>query len=264
MAAQLDFDRRGAGEPILLLHGIGSHWEMWTPVHDRLARERDVVSISLPGFGRSAPLDGEPPTVAALARAVATFAREELGLERAHVAGNSLGGWIALELARTGFARSACGLSPAGFWNGPELAYTRTSLRVLRAAAERLAPRAGGIARTAAGRTALFAQVVARPWQMEAGEAARGLRNLAHSPGFHATLDHSITGAYDRAARLDGVPVTIAWGALDALLLPWQRRRAQAWIPGAEVIGLRACGHVPTYDDPAAVARVLLGASARG
>ncbi|HEX8104488.1 MAG TPA: alpha/beta fold hydrolase, partial [Solirubrobacteraceae bacterium] len=118
MPAQLDFQRVGAGEPLLLLHGIGSHWPMWSPVLERLAPERDVVALSLPGFGASPELDGgEPPSVPALARAVAAFARETLGIERAHVAGNSLGGGIALQLARTGFALSACGLSPIGFWN---------------------------------------------------------------------------------------------------------------------------------------------------
>ncbi|HEX8102307.1 MAG TPA: alpha/beta fold hydrolase, partial [Solirubrobacteraceae bacterium] len=87
------------------------------------------------------------------------------------------------------------------------------------------------------------------------------VRNLAVCPGFWPTLRHSITGR-DSGADPRGAPVTIAWGALDALLLPWQRRRAQAALPGARVIALPGCGHVPTYDDPEAVAQVLLDASA--
>lgn len=263
MPAQLDFDRRGAGEPLLLLHGIGSHWPMWEPVLDRLEHERETISISLPGFGRSPELPaGEAPTIAALARAVAAFARDEFGIERAHVAGNSLGGWIALELARTGFARSACGLSPAGFWNGPELAWTRGSLKLTRATVERLAPHAHHLSARPGSRSALWRQYVAHPARMAPRDSVEAIRNLAASPGFHATLDHAITGRYDRSADLSGVPVTIAWGALDALLLPWQRHRAQAAIPGARVLALSGCGHVPTYDDPELVARVVLEASA--
>ena len=263
MAAQLDFERRGAGEPLILLHGIGSHWPMWAPVLDRLAAERDAIAISLPGFGCSPELPpSEPPTVRALAAAVAAFAREQLGLERAHVAGNSLGGWIALELARTGFARSACGLSPAGFWNAPELGWCRGSLRATRAAVERLAPHARPLSSRPGLRVALWRQYVAHPERMAPRDAAEAMVNLAESPGFHATLEHAITGRYDGGADLGGVPVTIAWGALDGLLVPWQRSRAAAQVPGARVVALPGCGHVPTYDDPDAVARILLDASA--
>jgi len=261
MTAQLHFERRGEGEPLLLLHGIGSHGPVWEPVLERLARERDVIAVDLPGFGRSRPLEGERPTVAALARAVAAFALDEFGFERAHVAGNSLGGWIGLELARTGFAESVCAFSPAGFWNAPELAWCRGSLAFARAAAERLAPRAGGIARSAAGRTALFGQLVGRPWAMDADAAAAALRNLARSPGWPATLDAAIRGRYDANADLSGTPVTVAWGVRDGLLLPWQRRRAQAALPHARVLTLAGCGHVPMNDDPDKVARTTLEAS---
>ncbi len=134
----LDHDRRGSGEALVLLHGLGSRWPMWRPVLDRLAAEREVVSVSLPGFGRSAPLPEEvEPSPQALADAVAAFAGG-LGLERPHVAGNSLGGWVALELAKTGRARSATGLCPAGFWlSRRELGFVDQSLINVRAVPRR-------------------------------------------------------------------------------------------------------------------------------
>src|SRR5215213_2318896 len=118
--------RRGSGPPLVLIHGIGSQWQMWQPVLDRLARERDVIAVDLPGFGDSPPLPGTP-SVEALAGAVAELLGE-LGIERPHAAGNSLGGGVALELGRRGDARSVCVLSPAGFGTMREGRWTRRVL----------------------------------------------------------------------------------------------------------------------------------------
>ena len=114
---------------IVLLHGIGSHRQMWDPVVGRLAAEHEVVPLDLPGFGTAPPLPaGEEPTPQALARAVASEL-DARGLDLVHVAGNSLGGWVALELAKLGRTRSVCALSPAGFWDGWESRFTTLSLR---------------------------------------------------------------------------------------------------------------------------------------
>src|SRR5690349_24508093 len=113
--------RRGAGPPLVLLHGIGGEACVWDPVLDALAADHDVLALDLPGFGRSAPLpDGVEPTPEALARAVAALLDAD-GLDDVHVAGNSLGGWVALELAKAGRARSVTGLCPAGLWGRPLL-----------------------------------------------------------------------------------------------------------------------------------------------
>ncbi|MCZ4492827.1 MAG: alpha/beta fold hydrolase, partial [Conexibacter sp.] len=115
----LAYDRRGSGPPLVLLHPLGADRHVWDPVLDRLAAERDVIAVDLPGFGDSPVLDADPPTPAALAAAVQAFAEQELGLQAWHVAGNSLGGWVALALALDGAVESVTAIAPAGLWSGP-------------------------------------------------------------------------------------------------------------------------------------------------
>ena len=111
--------RGGSGEPLLLIHPLGGELVVWEPVFERLAAERDVIAVDMPGFGASPPLPaGVEPTPQALAAALAAQL-DALGIERAHLAGNSLGGWVALELAKLGRARSVTGLCTAGFWSRP-------------------------------------------------------------------------------------------------------------------------------------------------
>ncbi len=239
----------------MLIHGIGSQWQAWTPVLEVLARERDVVALDLPGFGDSAPLRGEV-SLATLAGAVCELL-DELGLADAHVAGNSLGGAIAFELARRGRARSVAGLSPLGFARGREVTFARRSLIGARALARALAPATGALLATGPGRTLLQSQFFARPWRVPAADAVMATRNLATSPGFQATLPLLATVQHGDL----GVPVTIAWGARDRLLIPRQAGRARRALPGARHEWLEGCGHVPTWDDPEHVASVLLAGS---
>jgi pimeloyl-ACP methyl ester carboxylesterase len=254
----LNHVRRGSGPPLVLIHGIGSQWQMWVPVLDRVAREREVVAVDLPGFGESAPLPGRP-TVERLAAAVAEFV-DGLGLGGAHAAGNSLGGGVALAMARLGAARSACVLSPAGFGNMREGTYARALLLASRRGAQRFARRADAPCGTAVGRTLAFWHLAARPWRIPPDEAAGAMRNLARSPAFEATLEalreHSFGGP------APDCPTTVAWGEKDRLLLySRQSARARRLLPDARHVTLDGCGHVPTWDDPDQVARVLLEGS---
>ena len=253
----LNHVRQGFGEPLVLIHGIGSQWQMWTPVLDRVAAQRDVVAIDLPGFGASAQLH-VAPTVAALADAVSGLI-DELGLDRPHVAGNSLGGALALELARTGRARTATAFSPIGFACGRENAFATLSLAASRAAARVLDPAVDIAMRTAAGRTLTLSQFFGKPWQVAPEEAVRATRNLASSPGFAATLPAIELFDWDHG-DLD-VPVTIAWGQRDWIMIPRQGRRARKLMRRARHVSLAGCGHVPTWDEPEQVAGVLIAGS---
>jgi len=89
---QLSYDRSGRGDPLVLLPALGSRRQVWAPVLDRLTAQREVVGLDLPGFG-DAPTQqspGTPAGVGSLTGLVSDFL-DELGLERPHLAGNSLG-----------------------------------------------------------------------------------------------------------------------------------------------------------------------------
>src|ERR1044072_1362086 len=129
---EIAFERRGNGSPLVLLHGIGHRWQAWEPVLDSLAAAHDVIAVDLPGFGRSPLLaDGRgydmPSAVAACADIF-----DDLGLDRPHVAGNSLGGVLSLELASRGLVSSATALAPAGFWSARDRSWALWVLRTIR------------------------------------------------------------------------------------------------------------------------------------
>ncbi|MEV5491671.1 alpha/beta fold hydrolase [Streptomyces bobili] len=254
---QLVSSRRGSGPVLVVIRQLDR--EGWAPVIDLLAREREVVAVDLPGFGDSPPLpDGATPTVDALAGEVARWF-STVGFTRPPVVGNSLGGAVALELARTGAVSNAVALSPIGLWSSPEAAYALGSLRVARMMAERLGGRTARVTGNPFGRTLAFWQLVARPRQMTAQAADGALRNLARSPGFEAT--RRAARSYRLRGFAPGVPVTVAWGTRDLLTPLHQARRAARLLPGARHLRLHGCGHSPMSDDPGRVAHLLLSAS---
>ncbi|QMU77802.1 alpha/beta hydrolase [Streptacidiphilus sp. PB12-B1b] len=251
------YHREGSGSPLLLLHGIGHHWQAWQPVLPALAERHDVIAVDLPGFGASPALPAGASyqlgsVVPLLGRVCA-----DLGIERPHVAGNSLGGLLALELGRSGLARSVTALSPAGFWKPWERRYAFAVLLSMRAGArtlpvgvaERLADRPGG-------RAVLLGSIYARPGRRTRAEALAETAALRSATGFGPTL------AAGRDVRFTGdvpdVPVTIGWGTGDRLLLPRQAARTLLEIPRARLVPLPGCGHVPMNDDPGLVADTIL------
>src|SRR6202007_1765835 len=115
----LAYERHGSGEPLLLIHGIGHRRQAWYPVLDQLAEDYDVILVDLPGHGGSSGRPNPAVPIKDAFRHELEVVLNHLGVERPHVAGNSLGGLIALEMANDGLARSVTALSPAGFWYGP-------------------------------------------------------------------------------------------------------------------------------------------------
>jgi pimeloyl-ACP methyl ester carboxylesterase len=257
VSVSINYHREGSGPTLVLLHGIGHHWQAWRPVIDLLRRDFEVIACDSPGFGRSPPLTpGIDPTIPAYADAFEWFFAE-LGLEQPHVAGNSMGGAIALELARRRASGSAIAFSPAGFWTAAELRFTQISLGALAGMPRVARPAVRALTRTRAGRLALFSQTFGYPARLPAEEALATLRDAWAAPAFRDAL--AAFGEYRFAApeQLRRTPVTIAWGVRDRLL-PYalQAPRARAMLPWATHVTLGA-GHVPFYDDPAAVATVI-------
>ncbi|MEU5582435.1 alpha/beta fold hydrolase [Streptomyces huasconensis] len=251
------YERAGAGEPLLLLHGIGHHRQAWDPVLEILAAEHDVIAVDLPGFGASPALpDGLAYHLSTVVQALDGLC-EALEIERPHVAGNSLGGLLALELGREKLVRSVTALSPGGFWSAPERRYAFGALLAMRQGARLLPlPVIERLSTSAAGRATLTSTIYARPWRRSPEAVVAETLALRHATGFVATL----TAGRDVLFRDDvtGLPVTVAWGTRDRLLLRRQGVRAKHTIPGARLVRLPGCGHVPMNDDPALVARVIL------
>jgi pimeloyl-ACP methyl ester carboxylesterase len=266
MSPQLNYHRQGDGAPLVLLHGVGHHWQAWAPVIELLAGSAgafDVIACDLPGFGRSAPLPPAiEPSVQAYADAFEMFFAE-LGLERPHVAGNSMGGAIALELARRRSVASATAFSPAGFWTAAERRYCQLSLGALGRTPRAVRPPLAALARTRAGRVALFGQTFGFPARLPAPEAEATLRDAWAAPALSGALDAFSGYRYTAPEKPLPIPVTIAWGNRDRLL-PYalQAPRARRMLPWATHITLGA-GHVPFYDDPPACAAVIRSGAGR-
>jgi pimeloyl-ACP methyl ester carboxylesterase len=248
----LAYTRRGAGAPLVLLHGIGSARQAWDPVTGALAERFEVIAVDLPGFGASPPLPaGTQPRPAALAASVAAFL-DELGIATPHVAGNSLGGWVGLELAAIRPLASLALLSPAGMWRGRAPLYNRVSLRATRWFA---AHATGPLCRLMAYRWARFLvlrQTHGRPARISPEYARMAIRAMGTCPGFAATMKATEQGYRSGGAAIDA-PVTVAFGSRDLLLLPRRSRHLDELPPGTRVGALPGCGHVPMADDPHAV-----------
>jgi pimeloyl-ACP methyl ester carboxylesterase len=250
----------GSGEPLLLLHGIGHHRQAWDPVVPLLAPERDVIAVDLPGFGDSPALPSGLRHDLVTTNAVLGALCEAREIERPHAPGNSLGGLLALELGRERLVRSVTALSPAGFWTQAERRYAFGVLRAMRSVARRTPPPlVERLARTAAGRTVLTSTIYARPGRRSPDAVVAETLALARATGFEETLRAGVDVRF--TDDVPGIPVTVAWGTEDRLLIRRQGVRAKQIVPRSRLVRLPGCGHVPMNDDPALVARVLLDGS---
>ena len=245
--AGLNVERRGSGPPLLLIHGLGHRWQMWTPLLDDLARDHDVAAVDLPGFGKSPALVLDHPITIADTGDALERLLDELGWDRAHVAGNSLGGWLTYELARRGRALSACGLAPAGCWPlGREPRQIRPIFRLMVFATKR--PRLTKLLRFRAVRTIMMYGLVGKPWRVPADVAVDDARAF-DSPTLREILGTKEPLAFTGGRDIDA-SVTIAFFSRDPLI-----RRRQSTLdelpPSTVEVRRRGCGHIPTWDDPA-------------
>lgn len=256
----LAYDRRGAGPLLVLLHPLGADRHVWDPVMDRLARERDVIALDLPGFGQSPTPGGgealscapEKATPAAIAREVAGFLDGLVGAAPVHVAGNSHGGWVALELALAGRVRSVAAIAPAGLWPAPLPAKHGAARLFVRA----LLPLLPVALRSCRVRALLLWATVHDARRIPRDAALRLLRAYASAPSYRAGNDAMRAGVFAGLERIR-VPVTLAWPQHDRLIA-----RPVHLPPNVVNVTLAGCGHIPMWDDPDRVAALLLAASA--
>jgi pimeloyl-ACP methyl ester carboxylesterase len=247
------YETVGQGPPLALLHPLGADRQVWSPVIEPLAAERRLILLDLPGFGESPPLENGTPTPRALAGAVAELLRS-LDIDSAHVAGNSLGGWVALELGLAGVTLSTTAIAPAGLWSGPLV--PKPSLAHLLAG--RVLPLVGPLLATGTGRRLLLSSAAANPRRIPARDAAHLVRAYARAPDFVAVNNAMRAGRFESLERIRG-PLTLIWPERDGLV------ERPPWLPGnVRNVELADAGHIPMWDQPQRVAQVLLEASRTG
>jgi pimeloyl-ACP methyl ester carboxylesterase len=256
---EMNYIRRGAGKPLLLIHGLGGSWRSWQTILDELALERDVIAVDLPGFGDTLPLDGEV-SIATLSDAVTSFVNEN-NLTGVDAVGSSMGARLVLELARRGgVLGGVVSLDPGGFWQGWQIPAFYHSINLSIKLVRALQPVMPQITRSAIGRTLLFAQFSARPWRIAPKVALDEMRAFAESPSFDELLYNLAYGEKQKGAPKDSIkhPLVIGWGKRDRVCFPSQAKRALELFPDAKLHWFERCGHFPQWDRPQETVRLIL------
>jgi pimeloyl-ACP methyl ester carboxylesterase len=258
------FHRGGAGSPLVCLHGFTDTWRTWELVLPALERRHEVLAPTLAGHAGGPPLDGDVDDDV-LADAVER-AMDVAGFETAHVVGNSLGGYVALQLAARGRAESVVALAPAGGWaqGDPARAAVLDLQAALHEQARAAAPHAEAILASAEGRRRATRLITVSFEHIPAELLAHQLLGVA---GCQATplIEYARGARHHLDAERITAPVRIVWGAEDRLL-PWPAGAARfrlEWLPHADWVELDGVGHCPQLDAPLETAQLILGFTAR-
>jgi pimeloyl-ACP methyl ester carboxylesterase len=255
---QAGWFRAGQGSTLVLLHGVSMSWRVWRPVLPMLVRRHDVFAPTLAGH-RGGPV--LPAGTSGGISAVADVLCDQLdraGIASAHVVGNSLGGWVALELARRNRARSVTAISPAGSWRtAADLARLLVMFRMAHGVMS--SPRLARLTSIPLVRRASLRRMMAHPDRVPEDEMIELVADFEQCPMFAALATGS--ARLHRFENLDiaHCPVHIAWAQRDRLI-PYRRfgHPMRAVVPGAQFSLLPGVGHVPMYDDPRLIARIIL------
>jgi pimeloyl-ACP methyl ester carboxylesterase len=259
MTASLSRTRSGSGEPLLLLHGMGTSGRDFTAVLPELRARFDVLDVDLPGVGRSAHL-GQRPTVGALTDAVERTLDEE-GVGRVHVLGNSLGARIAIELARRGRASSVVAISPSGLNVLPERIFQGLGMGTARIFMRTAQPLIAPLSRSAIGRAALLGPLKARPWSTSPEEVIGAREGFADSRDFWRILLWALMLDVPRGLDRIDCPVTLVQGVAD-WIAAGQTARYLPLIPASRFVPLLWAGHAPQSDRPRTIVRLVEEAAA--
>jgi pimeloyl-ACP methyl ester carboxylesterase len=244
-------------QPLLLIHGFTDTARTWDPLVPLLAGEYDLIVPTLLGHRGGNPL---PTPLGRPLDALVTDLERTLdgaGHHTAHIVGNSLGGWLAFELAARGRARSVLALSPGQGWEGDTVPQD-VARRFART--NRLAPLGSRMAETLAARPGLrkiaLRDVIAHPERVPPSTAVELIRGAADCPMYDPWVDAAMGGDFRSDLEPIDVPIRIAWGSRDRTL-PFKTCSAhfRSALPAAEWVELPDCGHLPQHDDPQLVAR---------
>lgn len=238
------FERRGKGPPLVLLPGPGRRSD-WEPVSDLLARDHEILVLG--GAPDGLPATAEPDSLAVHLE----LALAELGLKNPHVAGDSLGGQVALEAADRAFVASATALSPTGFTPRTGLRYAAPLLQAMRLGASLPGAALERLLASPLQESLRFRTLYGRPQTVEAEALIADPVALWDPAPARRRPSHRFTG------ELADVPVTLAWSSRDRRSPPPEALRARDLFPHVRHMWLPGCGDLPGGGDPALVAGII-------
>ena len=249
----------GDGDPVVFVHGLGGQWQNWIENIPRVAQERRVLAPDLPGFGLS-EMPEESISISGYGRCIEAFL-EQLGLERVDVVGNSMGGFIAAEVAIQFPQRvsrlvlvSAAGISSANVYRAP----TALVGRVAAALTASTAARHRQMARRPVSRHFALGLVARHPSQLAPDIAWEALMKGVGKPGFQRALMASVE--YDFRARLPEIsqPTLIIWGENDSVISVRDAHEFERLIEDSRKVVMKDTGHIPMAERPTAFNEVLV------
>jgi pimeloyl-ACP methyl ester carboxylesterase len=245
----------GGEDPVVLVHGLGGQWQNWLENIPRLAQDRRVIAMDLPGFGCTPePPDDTDVTITQYGRWVNDLC-DKLGLDQIDLVGNSMGGYIAAEVAIQFPERvkrlvlvSAAGISSAEVLHLPIL----TVGRVAAALATNSVARYRRLAARPITRHMSLALVARHPRLLKADLAYEGFFKGGGKPGFDDALRASLD--YDFRDRLDDVkvPTLIVWGERDSIIPTRDADEFERLIADSRKVVMEDCGHIPMAERPQA------------
>ena len=249
----------------MCLHGFTDTWRTWELALPALEREHDVLAPTLAGHAGGPELNGSLSDTV-LAEHVER-AMDDAGFETAHIVGNSLGGYVALQLAARGRARSVVALSPAGGWAAGDssfkdtLKHFVTVQELLKAAI----PHVDAIVASPEGRRRATEAFAENHEHIPPDLVRHLMLGAANCPAVFALIDRAREHGWPLDASRVECPVRVVWGTADRLL-PWPRaaeRYRSDWLPHADWVELDAVGHCIQLDVPLETAELVLGFTSR-
>jgi pimeloyl-ACP methyl ester carboxylesterase len=254
--------RGGTGPPLVCLHGFLDTWRIWELVLGALECRHDVLAVTLAGHAGGPPIDGEVDDCV-LPDAVER-AMDEAGFERAHIVGNSLGGFVAVQLASRGRAHTVVALAPAGGWAPGDGSYRKllSFQRTMQQRAKAMAPHGESILRSLEGRQRATRLITTNYEHIPVDLLDHQLRGMASCTAAAQMVEYGLRdGGWSIDAESISCPVRVLWGT-DDKLLPWPRAAARyrdQWLPHADWVVLDGVGHCPQLDVPLEAAQLILG-----
>lgn len=249
MATQINYIRKGQGNPLLLIHGLGGSWNSWSPILETLSQQREVIAMDLPGHGKSPRLKGKM-TISRLADSVSEFLVENnlIGIE---AIGSSMGGRIVMELTRRcGIISSAVALNPGGFWSTFQkyifFVSLFLSIRLLRV----LKPALPKLLQNKFFRSLLLFQFSAHPSKLDPEFILQELNDYINNKNYDELLKELAFGETQKGSSASDMPLLIVWGKQDRVCLTNQSKRAKTLFPESELKLIDDCGHFPQWDQP--------------